>query len=96
MSTPLDRNFKIDANFGTAESEPIQYRQLISSLIYLTITRPDLNYSVGLLSQFIPNPRNLHLDCTKRILQYVNTTMEYDIMYKSNTIIRLKGYTDAD
>ena len=34
MSTPLDRNLKIDANFGTTNSEPTQYRQLIHSLIY--------------------------------------------------------------
>ena len=53
VSTPLDRNLKIDASSGTAESEPTEYRQLIDNLIYLTITRPDLNYLVGLLSQFL-------------------------------------------
>ena len=58
--------------------------------------RPDLNYSVGLLSQFMQNPRNLHLDCAKRILRYVNVTMDYNIMYTSNATIRLEGYTDAD
>ena len=55
VSIPLDHNLKVDASFGMAESEPTQYRQLIGSLIYLTITRHDLSYSVGLLSQFIQN-----------------------------------------
>ena len=62
---PLDRNLKLDANFGTKACEPTQYRQLIGSLIYLTITRPDLSYPVGLLSQFMQTPRDIHLDCAK-------------------------------
>ena len=53
MSTPLDRNLKLDAASGTEECEPTQYRQLIERLIYLTITRPDLSYPVGLFSQFM-------------------------------------------
>ena len=95
MATPLDRNLKIDADSGTAVCDPTQYRQINGSLIYLTITQPDLSYSVGLLSQFMQHPRNLHHDCAKRILQYVSATMDYGIMYKSDPTIRLEGYTDA-
>ena len=53
ITTPLDRNLKLDPKFGTKECEPTFYHQLVGSLIYLTITRPDFNYSVGLLSQFM-------------------------------------------
>ena len=53
VSTPLDRNLKLDADSGTEDCEPTQYHQLIISLIYLPITRPDLSYSVSLLSQFM-------------------------------------------
>ena len=87
VSTPLDCNNKMDADSGTAVCDPTKYRQLIDNLIYLSIMRPDLSYSVGLLSQFMQNPRNLHLDCTKRVLRYVSATMDYDILYKSNTTI---------
>ena len=55
-STPLDWNLKLDAEFRTEECKPTQYRQLIGSLIYLTITRPDLSYSISLLSQFMQKP----------------------------------------
>ena len=96
VSTPLNRNLKMDVDSGTTVCDSTKYRQLIDSLIYLTITQPDLSYSVSLLSQFMQNPRNLHLDCAKRILWYVSTRMDYGIMYKSNTTIRLEGYTDAD
>ena len=77
----------------TAMCDPTQYRQIIGNLIYLTITRPDLSYSVGLLSRFIQNPHKLHLDCAKRILRYVSATMDYNIWYNSNTTILLEGHT---
>ena len=68
ISTRLDQNLNIDAEFGTEECELNFYRQLVGSLIYLTVTRPDLNYSVGLLSQFMQTLRDIHLDCVKRVL----------------------------
>ena len=70
VATPLDRNLKLDADSGTTTCEPTQYRQLIGSVIYLTITRPDLSYPFGLLSQFMQTPRDIHLDCAKRVLRY--------------------------
>ena len=96
VATPLDRNLKLDANSGTKACEPTEYRQLIGSLIYLTITRPDLSYPVGLLSQFMQAPRDIHLDCAKRVLRYVSGTMDCGILYKTAMPIRLEGYTDAD
>ena len=50
VATPLDRNLKLDANSGTTECEPTHYWQPVGRHIYLTMTRPDLNYTVGLLS----------------------------------------------
>ena len=96
VATSLDRNLKLDANSGTTKCEPTHYGQLVGSLIYPTITWPDLSYPVGLLSQFMQTPRDIHLDCAKWVLRYVSGTMDYDILYKSATPIQLKGYTDAD
>ena len=95
VATPLDWNLKLDVDSGIKECESTQYQQPIRSLIYLTITRPDLSYPVGLLSQFMQTPCDIHLDCTKRVLSYVSGTMDYDILYNSATPIWLKKYTDA-
>ena len=95
ISTPLDRNLKLHTDSGTT-CEPTQYRQIIGSLIYLTITRPDLSYPVGLLSQFMQTPCDTHLNCAKRVLRYVSGTMDQGILYKEGAAIRLEGYTDAD
>ena len=96
VATSIDRNLKLDADSGTAACESTQYQQLIESLIYLTITRPDLGYPVSLLSQFMQTSCDIHLDCAKRILRYVSDTMDSGILYKEEIPIRLEGYIDVD
>ena len=60
VTTPLDRNLKLDV-----ESDIEEY--LILCLIYLTITRPDLRYSVGLLTQFMQTLHEIHPNCAQRV-----------------------------
>ena len=51
VATPLDRNLRLDVDSDTEECEPSFYRQLVGSLIFLTITRPDVGCPVSVLSQ---------------------------------------------
>ena len=96
VTAPLDRNLKLDADSGTTMCEPTFYRQLIGSLIYLSITRPDFSYPVRLLSQLMQTMRDIHLDYAKRVFKrYVSGTMDFRILYKSATSIRLEGYTNV-
>ena len=50
ISIPLDRNVKLSAHEGRLPGDPTMYRKIVGSLIYLTILRPNLNYTVGLES----------------------------------------------
>jgi hypothetical protein len=79
--------------------DPNMYRQVIGSLIYLmTSTRPDISYSVGLLSRFMSNPRELHWRCLKRVIKYLKSTINYSLIYEKATIKEssLVGYSDSD
>ena len=99
VAITLDRNLNLDVDSDIEECEPTHYRQLVESLIYLTITRPDLNYPVCLLNQFKQTPRDIHLDCancSKQVLRYVSGRTDNGILYKSATPIRLEGHTDTD
>ena len=71
MVTPLEQNVKLQIDAGTEIENVTMYRQMVGSLIYLTITRPDLSYVVGLISQFMQKPRKPHLDAIRRIMRYV-------------------------
>ena len=68
ISMPLDVNAKLSAEVGDVVEDVTMYRKIVGSLIYLTITRPDLSYSVGLESQFMQLPRKPHLDAVQRTL----------------------------
>ncbi|KAL8160151.1 hypothetical protein V2J09_001688, partial [Rumex salicifolius] len=74
-----------------------QYKQLIGSLLYLTNTRPDVMFVVGLLSRYMARPTRLHLQAAKRVLRYLKGTMEFGIWYRKGLKNgRLIGYTDSD
>ena len=62
----------------------------------MTITRPDLSYDVGLVSQFMQMPRKPHLDAIRRILRYVKSTLHFGLFYEAGKDIQVSGYTDAN
>ena len=72
------------------------YRQLVGSLIYLTLTRPYIFYPVGVVSRYMSNPKKPHLDAVTRILRYVKGTMNFGILYKKTNDCLVMGYCDAD
>jgi hypothetical protein len=68
VSTPLELNVKLNPTDGEPLSDATLYRQLVGSLIYLTVTRPDLAYVVHLVSQFMSTPHSTHYAAVFRIL----------------------------
>lgn len=72
------------------------FKQLVGSLRYLTATRPDLIFSVNLVSKYMENPNEQHMLAAKRILRYVQGTAGYGIRYKRGEGHSLVGYVDSD
>ena len=96
ISVPLDQNGKVSADVGVVLEDPTMYRKMVGSLIYATISRPDLSYDVCLVSQFMQAPCKPHLDFVRRIMRYLSTTMDYALFYAADTTLELCGYTDVD
>jgi hypothetical protein len=96
ISVPLNQNGKLSADAGEVLEDATLYRKIVGSLIYMTITRPDLNYTVGLESQFMQVPRKPHLDGVKHTLRYVSAIVDYGLFYKASTELQVHGYIDAD
>ena len=71
VSTPLDRTVKLHPDSGKVY-DPKRFRKIVGSLIYLTITRPDLNYPVSLISQCMARPTKEQIQSTQRVLHYVS------------------------
>jgi hypothetical protein len=62
----------------------------------MTITRPDLSYTVGVVSQFMQTPRKPHLDTVRHILRYIKHTFQCGIFYEAKSQLQVHGYTDVD
>nr|GFB38520.1 hypothetical protein [Tanacetum cinerariifolium] len=65
---PFQQGTKLDKGEKEARIDATQYRRLVGRLLYLQATRPDVTYAVHVLSQFISDPRQSHLEAAKRVL----------------------------
>ena len=64
--------------------------------IYLTTTWPDLSYPVGVISQFMVQRIEEHLQCAQGVLRYVTSTKDRGLLYRIYTVEELVGYTCHD
>jgi hypothetical protein len=76
---------KLSVDEGNLVEDTTMYRRIVGSLIYMTITRPDLNYAVGVVNQFMQIPRKPHLDAMRRILKYIKHTLQCGIFYEAKS-----------
>ncbi|KAB5514182.1 hypothetical protein DKX38_028088 [Salix brachista] len=75
MSTPLEAKVTV-AMDAPSIVDPSQYRSIVGALQYLTLTRPDLSYSVDYVSQFMHNPTVSYWKLVQRILRYLRGTID--------------------
>ena len=69
---------------------------MIGSLLYLTASRPDISYSVGVCARYQANPKETHMTALKRIIKYVKTTTKFGAYYSKDTSDVLAGYSDTN
>lgn len=93
---PMQQQHKLSYDSGEPYSDPVQYRRLVGRLIYLTITRPELCYSIHILSQFMQDPRQSHLDVAVRILRYLKQSPGQGILLRTPHSLQLSAYSDSD
>ncbi|XP_026396080.1 uncharacterized protein LOC113290711 [Papaver somniferum] len=96
MTTPMPTTGKLQSNPGEKSVDQKLYRSMIGSLLYLTATRPYIAFSVGCFARFQADPRESHLKAVKRIIRYVNGTIDYGLSYSMDTNNSLVAYSDND
>lgn len=95
-SFPMEQNLKLGKCENSSRVDANQYRRLIGRLLYLQATRPDIAYSVNMLSQFVSDPRQEHLNAAHRILRYLKATPGQGIFFPKKGGTDLIAYCDAD
>jgi hypothetical protein len=94
--TLMNTSAKISVDLIGKSVDPILYRSMIGSLLYLTASRPDIAFSVGVCARFQANPKESHLTAVKCIIRYVNDTINHGLWYSREKNLVFAGYSDAD
>jgi hypothetical protein len=96
LSTPMSTTTVLDADEDGKPVDQKEYRSMIGSLLYLTATRPDIQFSVCLCAHFQASPRTSHRQVVKRIFRYFRYTPELGLWYSASSSLSLLGFSDAD
>jgi hypothetical protein len=93
MYTPMETKLKLLVDTSLELVDATLYRQIIGSLMYLTNTRPDICFS---LSQYLVEPRCVHIVAAKHMMRYLKGTLDFGLYYTRDHDFRLYRYTDLD
>ncbi|GKC28131.1 retrovirus-related pol polyprotein from transposon TNT 1-94 [Tanacetum coccineum] len=96
VDTPIIENKKLYEDLQGKPVDATLYRVMIGSLMYLTSSRPDLNHVVCLCARYQAKPTKKHLQAVKRIIQYLNGTINMGLWYSKDTDMSLTAYANAD
>lgn len=72
------------------------YHNMISSLLYLTVSRPVISFVVGMCARFQANSKVSHLNTIKHIIKYISGSCEYSVWYSSDSNISILVFLDAE
>ncbi|KAJ0598803.1 putative RNA-directed DNA polymerase [Helianthus annuus] len=94
--TPMMANQKLYMEKDAELADKERYQRLVGKLIYLSHTRPDIAYAVGVVSQFMHQPQVAHMDAVWRIIRYLKGTVGHGVLFQPNKHLKIQAYTDAD
>jgi hypothetical protein len=93
--TPCLAGTKMSKFEGDTLPNPTAFRHIVGALQYVTLTRPDIAYSVNQLYQHMHNPTSVHFTATKQVLRYLKGSVDYGL-YCCKSPLLLNAFCDAD
>jgi len=96
MPTPMNVNEKLVVDDGTNMADTKQFRRMVGGLNYLSHTRPNVTFSISVISRFTHSPTVHHLGSAKRIPKYVAGIFDFGVWYMKVSDFRLYRFSDSD
>ena len=96
--TPMSSTERLSKESGTPlnDEDAFRYRSTVGSLQYLCLTRPDLAFAVNKTCQFLQQPTDVHWAAVKRVLRYIQGTLQLGITIRRSDSLDMSAYSDAD
>ena len=79
MNIAMETKLKLLVDTSSELVDVTLYRQIIGSLMYMTNTRPDICFVVNTLSQYLVEPRRVHLVAAKHVMRYLKGMLDYGL-----------------
>ncbi|GJT28739.1 retrovirus-related pol polyprotein from transposon TNT 1-94 [Tanacetum coccineum] len=96
VDTPMVEKSKLDEDKEGKAVDPSHYRGMIGTLLYLTASRPDLQFAICMCARYQARPTEKHLNAVKRIFWYLKGTIHRGLWYPKDSSIALTAFVDAD
>ncbi|KAI3735214.1 hypothetical protein L6452_14704 [Arctium lappa] len=96
MKTPMAPSLTLNKDPSGKPVNVTAYREMIGSLMYLIVSRPDIMYSTCLCARYQSEPKESHLIVVKRIFRYHKGTPNLSLWYPKDSGFDLIGYSDSD
>ncbi|KAJ0726566.1 putative RNA-directed DNA polymerase [Helianthus annuus] len=95
VPSPMTTSSNLSLSDSPPHDNPVQYRQMVGALQYVTLSRPDLAFAVNKVCQFMQAPTTNHWSAVKRILRYLQGTINHGLLLRHDSGSLLHAYTDA-
>lgn len=92
---PMEFGLQLSKAEDEPEIDAGVYRRRIGCLRYLMHTRPDMAFSVGILSRFMQSPRESHGKALKQVLRYLKGTLGFGLKFKRGGSQEIVGFSDS-
>jgi hypothetical protein len=79
VSTPMSSTTSLGPDENSEAVDQREYSSMIDSLLYLTTTRPDIQFIMGLCARFQSSPRSSHRTAVQRVFRYLKHTLKFGI-----------------
>jgi hypothetical protein len=94
-ASPCSSGFKLSKFDGTMLPDPTEYRQVVGALLYCTLSRPELAFSINQLCQHMHNPSTTHWFAAKRFLRYLKNSIDHGLLFTKGSL-HLQAFCDSD
>nr|GFB74579.1 retrotransposon protein, putative, unclassified [Tanacetum cinerariifolium] len=96
VDTPMVEKSKLDEDKEGKAVDPSHYRGMIGTLLYLTASRPDLQFAICMCARYQAQPTEKHVHAVKRIFRYLLGTVNRGLWYSKDSFVALTAFADAD
>nr|GEY32976.1 copia protein [Tanacetum cinerariifolium] len=96
VDTPILEKSKLDEDKEGKAVDPSHYRGMIGTLLYLTASRPDLQFAICMCARYQARPTEKHVHAVKRIFRYLRGTVHRGLWYLNDSSVALTAFADAN